>query len=60
MNQNKKNILIDGHYLTGTSQGTRTYIIGVYNALINMYGADYNLFIAGHDKTEVLKVIPVN
>jgi|SaaInlStandDraft_1057018.scaffolds.fasta_scaffold04734_4 glycosyltransferase involved in cell wall biosynthesis len=59
MNHNKKNLLIDGHFLTGTSQGTRTYIIGVYNALIKMYGADYNLFIAGHDKTKVLKVIPI-
>ena len=56
----KINLLVDGHFLTGTSQGTRTHIIGIYTSLIKNYGSYYNIFIAGHDKSKILKSLPIH
>lgn len=53
-NNGKINLLVDGHFLSGIKQGSRTYIIGLYTALIDQYGDYYNVFVSGHKKADVL------
>jgi glycosyltransferase involved in cell wall biosynthesis len=60
MNENGKiNILVDGHFLTGLAQGTRSYIIGLYKAFIENYSNYYNIFISGHNEDEILGLLPI-
>ena len=56
----KTNLLVDGHFLTGLGQGTRTYIIGLYNSLIEHYGDFYNLYVSGHSIEDVLSNINIS
>lgn len=49
MNRRKKSILVDAHILDKEAQGLGTYIKGVYNAFIDLYGDKYNVYIAANN-----------
>ena len=42
MQQKKKSILVDAHIFDKEPQGTTTYIKGLYNAFIELFGNDYD------------------
>jgi len=51
-------MLIDARGFGGEGQGTVTYIKGIYNALFENYGKNYDLFFAGYDFEATKESLP--
>ncbi|MFK7808011.1 MAG: glycosyltransferase family 4 protein [Saprospiraceae bacterium] len=53
-----KRILIDTKSVGGESQGIVTYIVGMYNAIHEQYGSEYELFFTGYHKEAIMEAFP--
>ena len=51
----KIKLLVDARVIGGEGQGSATYIKGVYNALMDLYGKHYELFFSGYHKEAVVE-----
>ncbi|MGK0365478.1 MAG: glycosyltransferase involved in cell wall biosynthesis [Saprospiraceae bacterium] len=54
----KIKILIDARIISGESQGSVTYLKGLYNSLYNNHGSVYDLFFAGYDFADMKEAFP--
>ena len=54
----KIKILIDARIISGESQGSVTYLKGLYNSLYNNHGNVYDLFFAGYDFADMKEAFP--
>ena len=54
----KIKILIDARIVSGESQGSVTYIKGLYNSLYNNHNSVYDLFFAGYDFAAMKDAFP--
>ncbi len=54
----KIKILVDARIISGESQGSVTYLKGLYNSLYNNSGSVYDLFFAGYDFVEMKEAFP--
>jgi len=54
----KIKILVDARIISGESQGSVTYLKGLYNSLYNNHGNIYDLFFAGYDFADMKEAFP--
>ena len=54
----KIKILVDARIISGESQGSVTYLKGLYNSLYNNHGSVYDLFFAGYDFADMKEAFP--
>ncbi len=50
----KIKLLIDARNFGGEGQGSLTYLKGLYTALLNNYGAQYEIYFAGYDEEAIM------
>ncbi len=51
----KIKLLVDARVIGGEGQGSATYIKGIYNALMDLYGEHYEIFFSGYHKQAVVE-----